>query len=76
LADALILDPAQAAEQALRIAESGSVIASDRTKVAVHAQTICIHGDTPGAPQIAAAVASVLRQADITLHPLGCNEML
>ena len=74
--DALILDPAQAAEQALRIAESGSVIASDGTEVAVHAQTICIHGDTPGAPQIAAAVASPLRHAGITLRPLGRSETL
>ena len=28
-----------------------------RAKVRVLAQTICIHGDTPGAPQVAAAVA-------------------
>ena len=70
-ADALILDPAQAAEQALRIAEHGSVIASDGTEVAANAQTICIHGDTPGAPQIAAAVAYALRNAGITLHALG-----
>ena len=70
-ADALILAPAQAAEQAVRIAERGSVIACDGTEVAVNAQTICIHGDTPGAPQIAAAVAQALRQAGITLRALG-----
>jgi UPF0271 protein len=70
-ADALILDPVQAAEQALGVAERGSVIASDGTEVAANAQTICIHGDTPGAPQIAAAVAYALRNAGITLHALG-----
>jgi UPF0271 protein len=75
-ADALILDPAQAAQQALRIAERGSVIVGDRAEVAVRAQTICIHSDTPGAPQIAAAVASALRHADITLRPLGRNDTL
>jgi UPF0271 protein len=42
--DALIRDPDEAAEQALRIAQRGS------------AETICIHSDTPGAPAIAAAV--------------------
>jgi 5-oxoprolinase (ATP-hydrolysing) subunit A len=73
-ADALLLDPAQAAAQALRIAERGSAIPSDGTEVAVRAQTICIHGDTPGAPQIAAAVASALRHAGITLRPLEHNE--
>jgi UPF0271 protein len=69
-ADALILVPAQAAEQALRIAQRGSVIACDDSEVAVHAQTICIHGDTPGAPQVAAAVAQALRQSGITLSAL------
>lgn len=69
-ADALILDPAEAAAQALRIADQSSVIASDGSEVAVNAQTICIHGDTPGAPQIAAAVAHALRQSGITLRAL------
>jgi UPF0271 protein len=65
--DALIHDPAEASQQALRIAAQGTVIASDGSEVAVNAQTICIHSDTPGAPQIAAAVAQTLRQAGITL---------
>ena len=69
--DALLLDPADAAAQAVRIAERGKVIARDGTEIAVNAQTICIHGDTPGAPQIAAAVAQALRQAGITLRALG-----
>lgn len=41
---ALITDPAAAAEQALRLAASGTV------------DTICIHSDTPGSVDIAAAV--------------------
>ena len=65
--DALIRDPAEAARQALGIVERGVVIASDGSEVAVDAQTICIHGDTPGAPEIAAAVARTLRQAGVTL---------
>jgi len=69
--DALIRDPAEAGRQALRIAERGAVIACDGSEVAVDAQTICIHGDTPGAPQIAAAVARTLRQAGVTLHGLS-----
>jgi UPF0271 protein len=69
--DALIRDPAEAGRQALRIAERASVIASDGSEVAVNAQTICIHGDTPGAPQIAAAVARILREAGVTLCSLS-----
>ena len=47
-ANALITDPAEAAEQALQLAQSGTV------------QTICVHGDTPGAAAIARAVAQAL----------------
>ncbi len=69
-ADALILDPAEAAAQALRIAENGAVIAHDGTAIRVAAQTICIHADTPGAVKIADAVAQRLRDAGIALRPL------
>jgi len=65
--DALIRNPEEAAWQALSIAEQGVVIASDGSEVAIDAQTICIHGDTPGSVQIAAAVAHTLREAGITL---------
>ena len=67
--DALILEPAEAAAQALRIAENGSAIASDGTEIRVEAQTICIHADTPRAVKIAAAVAQCLRDAGIALRP-------
>ena len=68
--DSLLRNPVDAARQALRIVEQNSVIASDGTEVALQAQTICIHGDTPGAPQIAAAVASALKSAGVALRPL------
>jgi len=69
--DALIHDPAQAGRQALSIVERGALIACDGTEIALHAQTICIHGDTPGAPEIAAAVAHTLRQAGVALSALS-----
>jgi UPF0271 protein len=50
-ADALIMDPADAAAQALRLAGEGRV------------ETICVHSDTPGSVQIAAAVSRALRSA-------------
>jgi UPF0271 protein len=68
--DALIRDPEQAARQALGMVERGVVRASDGSEVAVAAQTICIHGDTPGAPAIAAEVARVLREAGVMLSGL------
>jgi UPF0271 protein len=69
--DALIRDPEEAARQALNMVERGVVIACDGTEVAVVAQTLCIHGDTPGAPEIAASVARTLRHAGATLVALA-----
>jgi UPF0271 protein len=68
--DALIRDPREAARQALGMVERGFVTASDGSEVALQAQTICIHGDTPGAPAIAAEVRRALRAAGVTLGGL------
>src|SRR5712664_1613066 len=65
--DALIRDPAEAGWQALSIVERGAVTACDGTEVSVDAQTLCIHGDTPGAPEIAMTVARTLGQARVRL---------
>jgi UPF0271 protein len=71
--DALIRNPAEAGRQALRIAEQGKVVASDGTEITVNAQTVCIHGDTSGARQIAATVAQTLRQAGIKLCSISAR---
>ena len=68
--NALIRDPAEAAKQALSIAQRGIVAAHDGTEVKLNAQTICIHGDTPGSVQIAAAVAKTLCEGDIAVGAL------
>lgn len=69
-ANALILNPADAAAQALHIGQSGRIATSDGSEIRVEAQTICIHGDTPGAVKIAAAVGESLKNAGIELRPL------
>lgn len=72
-ADALIRDPAEAAAQAVRIAREGVVIAIDGTAVPVAARTLCIHGDSPGAAAIAAAVRHALTGAGVVIAPLRVN---
>jgi 5-oxoprolinase (ATP-hydrolysing) subunit A len=72
--DALIRNPEEAAWQALGIVERGAVIASDGSEVSVDAQTLCIHGDTPGAPEIAATVARALREARVNVCELSPSE--
>ncbi len=70
-ADALLGGPHAAAQQALAIAKDSMVVAADGNQLPVNAQTICIHGDTPGALAIASQVASILREAGIALAGLS-----
>src|SRR6202035_5075602 len=68
--DALVRDPEEAGRPALNIVQRGIVIACDRSEVPINAQTLCIHGDTPGAAEIAAAVGRTLCGAGVTLTAL------
>ncbi len=68
--DALLRSPSEAATQALRIVQNGNVISADGSVVPLVAQTICIHGDTPGALEIATAVHRRLKEAGITIQAL------
>src|SRR5947209_4343279 len=54
-----VLNPGLAAQQALSLARSG------------RCDTICVHGDTKGAGQIASAVRAALREAGIETAPLA-----
>jgi UPF0271 protein len=69
-AGALIEEPAAVAERAWRMARDRMVVAVEGTEVAVAADTICLHGDTPGAARLAAAVRERLLAAGVQLRPL------
>lgn len=55
------LDPATVAEKALKAIRDGLVISTKGTEVAVKAETVCIHSDTPNVIDIAQAVRSSLQ---------------
>jgi len=69
-ADAVVLDPSEAAARALRIVREKKVVARDGSTVDVNVETICVHGDTPGAAAIAAAVRAKLEDAGVTVRAL------
>ncbi len=71
LPGAVLTDPKAAAEQALRIARHREVIASNGERIPLVADTLCIHGDTPGAVEIARAVRRRLEEAGIGVMPMG-----
>src|SRR6188508_3240492 len=67
----LITDPADAAAQAVSIAVKGKILAVDGSPVALRAESICCHGDTLGAVDIAAAVRRALEGEGVTVAALG-----
>ena len=64
---ALLLDAGEAADQALSIARDQVAIADGGARVSITAQTLCLHGDTPGAAAIARAVRARLTSAGIAI---------
>lgn len=65
----VLTDPAQAAAQAVRLA-SGELVCRDGTRRSVAIDTLCVHGDTPGAAMIAAAARAALEQAGVATRPM------
>ncbi len=70
LPGSLITDPDRAAAQAVRMAKEGKVKTIDGKDVDISVQTICCHGDTPGAPRIVRAVREGLEKAGCRVKPL------
>lgn len=65
--NSVIHDPQHVAERAVQMVTEGHVTALDGGTVTIHAQTLCIHGDNPAAPDIARAVSGALKDAGVTL---------
>ncbi len=68
---AVIHDVPSAVARAVRMAIDGRITASDGSKIVMRVQTICIHGDTPGAPQLAREIRAGLERAGVTVAPIS-----
>jgi UPF0271 protein len=69
IAGSVLTDPADAVRQALSFVKNGGVTAVDGTFLTVAVDTLCLHGDTPGAPEIARAVRDALSKAKVKVAP-------
>jgi UPF0271 protein len=65
----VIADPARAAAQAVKMAMEGKVTTIDGVEIDVSVQTICCHGDTPGAERNVRAVREALEKAGCAVRP-------
>lgn len=68
--DAVLTDSDAIAARAVSMARDRRVVAVDGSIVALDAQTLCLHGDTPGAAAHAAAVRATLEAAGIGVRPV------
>lgn len=68
---ALVTSPDVAAQRVLDMVTKGEVTSVQGDRVPVHAQTFCLHSDTPRAGAIGRAVVSTLREAGVSIRPLA-----
>jgi len=64
----LVVDPAEVAARAVRLATDHEVLSVDGSVVKVAVRSLCLHGDTPGAVTLARAVRDALEAAGIGVH--------
>jgi len=67
--DALLHDPTEAAERVLRMLREGKVRSIEGQDVAVRGDTICVHGDTPGAVEFARELRTRLEREGVKISP-------
>ncbi|MER6755498.1 LamB/YcsF family protein [Micromonospora echinofusca] len=68
---ALVTDPEEVAARAVRMAVERTVVAVDGSVVPCPVESICLHGDTPGAVRCAELVRAALIDAGVTLTPFA-----
>jgi UPF0271 protein len=71
IAGAMITDPTQVARRAVRMVLRGKVTTLTGDEIDLQPDTICIHGDSPGAVDLARTVRGALEANGVTILPLG-----
>jgi UPF0271 protein len=66
---AVLRDPDEIAARVLRLVRDGVIDTIDGARISVEAQSICVHGDTPGAVAIAERVRTELTAAGVQVAP-------
>jgi UPF0271 protein len=65
---AVLHDPAAIAERVVTMVTSGQVTTIDGAQIPISVESVCVHGDSPGAVQIATAVRDQLKAAGIDIR--------
>jgi 5-oxoprolinase (ATP-hydrolysing) subunit A len=67
----VIHEPATVVARAVAMVATGQVIATDGSRLDVHADTLCLHGDTPGSAELARQIRAALETAGVIVQPLS-----
>jgi UPF0271 protein len=67
----VIHDQETVVSRALAMATTGQVVADDGTDMGLAVESMCVHGDTPGAAALAAAIRDALASAGVALRPFA-----
>jgi UPF0271 protein len=68
---AVIHDENEVVARAVRMAREHNVVAVDGSIVPLEADTICVHGDTPGSDVLASKIRAGFERAGITVKSIG-----
>ena len=68
---AVIHDVDVVVERSIRLAKDRTVVAIDGSIVHLRADTICVHGDTPGADELAAKLRAALERSGVEVKPMA-----
>jgi 5-oxoprolinase (ATP-hydrolysing) subunit A len=69
MAGAVLTDDDEIARRMVDLVDSGSITAVDGSRVTIEAESICVHGDSPGAVASAQAVRRALEDAGLVVAP-------
>ncbi len=66
----VLKDPEAAAQRILRMLSDGELISISGNRVKARMESVCVHGDTPGAVAMAVTVRKALEQAGVTIQSM------
>jgi UPF0271 protein len=70
---AVIHDANAVVERVIRMAREHAVVAADGSIVPLEVDTICVHGDTPGAAELATRIHAALTGAGVEVKAVGAT---
>lgn len=66
--DAVVSDPQAVATRVVQLAQDGTLTARDGSTISIAAESLCVHGDSPGAVDLARGIVAALQEAGIEIR--------